>query len=174
MTLTRKKFVQWLRDQEPGREFERAGCYTCPIAEFLTALHKYTAHVTKKSYVVWPATRARAKPLPRWARDFITLADRQESRKLTVADCLELTCKARRGIRKYPSNPEPRFIVKVQLSAYPAGRVLIYNKDRSLRYECNTPPDLEADMGDEMKAFRYAHMEGTILHLDEDAPWQDW
>jgi hypothetical protein len=52
--------------------------------------------------------------------------------------------------------------------------VLIYNEDRSIFYEQEATEELRAILFDRLKRYLYAHLEGTILNLDEDAPDQDW
>jgi hypothetical protein len=69
-----------------------------------------------------------------------------------------------------------RMIVKlqIQLAPDPGSRVLIYNEDRSIFYEQEATEELRAILFDRLKRYLYAHLEGTILNLDEDAPDQDW
>jgi hypothetical protein len=70
------------------------------------------------------------------------------------------------------------FIVKVQrplvTNAAPGEEeALIYNRDRSL--EVMFPmSQLAGAMGEDLKQFWHAHLEGTTLHLDKPAPWQEW
>lgn len=69
-------------------------------------------------------------------------------------------------------------IVKIQRPLMTNGQekpqALIYNQDRSVEAMI----DYEAYEGMfelyELKIYHYAHMEGTILHIDERAPDQDW
>lgn len=70
-----------------------------------------------------------------------------------------------------------RFIVKVQVPlAYSHdAEVLVYNEDRSIQQQFPYSEDLAEIMGEEPKKYFYAHtgLDG-YLHLDEEAPAQDW
>jgi hypothetical protein len=63
-------------------------------------------------------------------------------------------------------------------------RVLIYDKGRRVRWEgpcdeatlnfglqCN---EVQGSFTSAFKFFARAHLEGTIVCLDKEAPWQDW
>lgn len=68
-------------------------------------------------------------------------------------------------------------IVKVQMpltSNVSSPPCLVYNEDRTLEVQLPIDKSLRAAMGDDTKQFFHAHMEGTILHLDKIAPWQEW
>ena len=74
-------------------------------------------------------------------------------------------------------------IVKVQISKFSSDgveRVMIYNEDRSVLYEDSDPEQLAAiqaifdSMEFDGKAFFNAHLEGTLIILDELAEWQEW
>jgi len=71
---------------------------------------------------------------------------------------------------------KPQMIVKLQIQMFPdpGSRVLIYNEDRSVYYEQEATEELRAILFDRPKRYLYAHLEGTLLHLDKDAPDQDW
>jgi hypothetical protein len=69
-------------------------------------------------------------------------------------------------------------IVKVQLSissTLPGRRVLIYDESRKHTWEDTAPPDIEALMGDRLKAYFHAHLDDARkIIIDEAAPPQDW
>ncbi len=75
-----------------------------------------------------------------------------------------------------------RIIVKVQLpivSNDPDVGVLVYNKSRSVMQELPLRSKKEMKqlvklIGDEMKGYFYAEVEGTGLILKGEAPWQSW
>ena len=75
-----------------------------------------------------------------------------------------------------------KFIVKVQVpieTNCPKEEIertgaLVYNRERSIEGFLPIDKALLEAMGGEPKKFFHAHMEGTILHLDEEAPWQSW
>ena len=70
-----------------------------------------------------------------------------------------------------------RFIVKVQrplVTSGPPNEVFVYDRRRSVEAMLPAPRKLRQMMGEEFKQFWYAHMEGTVLHLDGIAPWQEW
>jgi hypothetical protein len=70
------------------------------------------------------------------------------------------------------------FVVKVQrpvATNMPGGGLaMIYNRDRSVETLMPMSADLLEAMGDEYKQFWYAYFRGTVLHLDRQAPWQEW
>jgi len=66
-----------------------------------------------------------------------------------------------------------RFVVKVQVSLSGNPGTLVYNRDQSV--EEMFERDLgERLLGSEIKGFFWAYLEGTILHFEKEAPWQDW
>jgi hypothetical protein len=76
-----------------------------------------------------------------------------------------------------PALPQGRFIVKVQISlatSFMAKQVLVYNKDRSLRWQGNASEEVLRLMGDLPKAFFWATVEGTEFMIQDVAPFQDW
>lgn len=87
MTITRKKFVQWLREQEPGREFVKGCCHGCLIAEYLSDVLGGECHVTEKYYSREGRNRQR---LPTWAQRAIRVLDNAATAHITAAQCLEL------------------------------------------------------------------------------------
>jgi hypothetical protein len=85
MTLTRKKFVQWLREQKPGRRFKRDDECGCPMAVFLGAWVQ-PDHYEKAAL--------NPLPLPLWAKRFVEAVDKgsYDGTKMTItaAECLAL------------------------------------------------------------------------------------
>lgn len=71
-----------------------------------------------------------------------------------------------------------RFIVKLQrplLTSGPAEVVLVYNRNRSVHAMLPMPRKVRRQiMGTELKQFCWAHMQGTVIHIDAIAPWQEW
>lgn len=73
-------------------------------------------------------------------------------------------------------------IVKVQLAlesnipGFTVGtKCLIYNKDRSIRYEADTPDVVKKIMNGAPKAFFYALKDKSgVLEIGAKAPWQNW
>ena len=74
-------------------------------------------------------------------------------------------------------------IVKVQISKVTSDgieRVMIYNEDHSILHEDTDPKQLAKihaifdSMEFDGKAFFNAHLEGTLIILDELAQWQEW
>lgn len=65
-------------------------------------------------------------------------------------------------------------IVKIQQSQFPRGKVLVYTKNRRRWWEGKMDPQVEEWMAGKQKAFAYAHIEGTQIVIDSEAPWQDW
>lgn len=53
-------------------------------------------------------------------------------------------------------------------------RILIYNKDRSVRVELPLNDHVEKRLKGRYKAFFHAHLSGGIIVLDEDAEDQKW
>lgn len=53
-------------------------------------------------------------------------------------------------------------------------RILIYNKDRSLRVELPMNEHVERRLKGRYKAFFHAHIDNGLVVLDEDAPDQTW
>ena len=69
-----------------------------------------------------------------------------------------------------------RFIVKVQLPVITNAlkpMAFIYDEQRRIEQEMPITKPLCRAMGADFKRYFWAHMEGTILHIDErtDAPW---
>ncbi len=71
-----------------------------------------------------------------------------------------------------------RFIVKVQVSlttTTPVSQVLIYNEDHSIMQQFDASDELVRRVGSRMKRYMWAHLDRyDRLHLDEDAPTQEW
>jgi hypothetical protein len=71
---------------------------------------------------------------------------------------------------------QKQMIVKVQVSV--AGtrgsRTLIYNESRDVQYEQETNDDVLLIMAGRPKAFFYAEVKDKKIHINNEAPWQDW
>jgi hypothetical protein len=70
-----------------------------------------------------------------------------------------------------------RFIIKVQRSVYSSDgvpKVVVYNKDRSVTYQTELNEELAGIFGGGVKVFRWAEMVGTVVDIQEQAPWQKW
>ena len=68
-------------------------------------------------------------------------------------------------------------IVKVQwpiATNDAAPRVLIYNEDRSVEWQAPATPQFSKIMHRKLKAFFFAELKGTIIHIGRPAPWQEW
>jgi len=76
-------------------------------------------------------------------------------------------------------------IVKVQVSVSTSEavpQVLVYNEDRSVEYttgysnlfEALMRADFDDSANSFYKAFFHAHMDGTEIMIDEEAPFQAW
>jgi hypothetical protein len=67
-------------------------------------------------------------------------------------------------------------IVKIQRSQppSPAGKVLVYTKSMKRWWEGKIDPEVDKWMGDDQKIFAHAHIEGTEIVIDREAPWQEW
>jgi hypothetical protein len=65
-------------------------------------------------------------------------------------------------------------IVKIQRSQFPRGLVLIYTKGMTYCWQGKMDPGVNKWMGRRQKAFAHAHVEGTEIVIDREAPWQDW
>jgi hypothetical protein len=72
-------------------------------------------------------------------------------------------------------------IVKVQISINgnrKEKRVLTYNHDRSIEYECPLSEEVAGVMNNEWKKYFYFtrkyHGKGFVIALDDEAPEQDW
>jgi hypothetical protein len=91
MTLTRKKFVQWLRGQNPGRRFKRNSGCSCPIAEWIKeAFGEKVDNVSPWAVAV--SCLSGGFVLPGWAQLFIRTVDygTPAEETITAAQCLEL------------------------------------------------------------------------------------
>jgi len=69
------------------------------------------------------------------------------------------------------------FIVKVQLplrTNEPEPKALFYDETRDIWSFLPIDKPLKKAMGGADKKFFYATMKGAIIHLEEEAPWQDW
>lgn len=53
-------------------------------------------------------------------------------------------------------------------------KVLIYNQDRSVEYQTEATPEFSRIMHHKLKAFFFAELKGTIVHIGRRAPWQEW
>lgn len=53
-------------------------------------------------------------------------------------------------------------------------RVLIYNKDRSVRLETNLTDAVEKRLRGRVKGYFHAHLQGGLIVLNEDAEDQKW
>jgi len=70
-------------------------------------------------------------------------------------------------------------IVKVQRSLTTTAkepRLLIYNYDRSIRYECpeSEARDVRAALGDDLKGHFKAKLRGTIVEIGKRVPDRNW
>lgn len=68
-------------------------------------------------------------------------------------------------------------IVKVQVPIsgnYTIPHALIYNEDKTIIFQTPVNKKLRKQMNGEVKRYFHAHMEGTELHIDSAAPWQEW
>jgi hypothetical protein len=65
------------------------------------------------------------------------------------------------------------FVVKVQVSLRGNPATLVYNKDKTIIFDdCRELG--ERLLGDEIKGYFWAHMEGTIIYIDGPVPDQSW
>lgn len=73
---------------------------------------------------------------------------------------------------------DPPAIFKIQRSAFttaPSGdRVLIYNEDRSVFSELDTPDEVKRLLQPGTKGYFYCEIEGGILEVGLRAAEQDW
>ncbi len=68
-----------------------------------------------------------------------------------------------------------RVIVKVQRPINsPDGPALIYDERRTHTVQCSLPSVAKRKMGDELKAFFWAHRKGQGWQIEDRAPWQEW
>ncbi len=68
-------------------------------------------------------------------------------------------------------------IFKVQLSMMttePHRQALIYNRERSLRWQGNASQDMLDLMDGDLRAFFHGRMDGTVIVLDRRCADQDW
>lgn len=67
-------------------------------------------------------------------------------------------------------------VVKVQRELTGSRNVLVYNEDRSVMYETALPRDeLNKLFGKgEFKVYVVAEIQGTVLHLGQRVPEQEW
>lgn len=65
------------------------------------------------------------------------------------------------------------FIVKVQVSISGSSGTLVYNEDHSVTKTFERSMG-EGILGDDLKGYFWAHLEGTIIHIDDRAPDQPW
>lgn len=66
-------------------------------------------------------------------------------------------------------------IVKVQLSEFPRNStVLVYTEDQSVFVEMPAPKELLKKLEHQRKAYFRAELVGTLLHIKEQVPEQDW
>lgn len=68
-------------------------------------------------------------------------------------------------------------IVKIQRGQPPFGRqneVLVYTRKHNRWWLGDIDPDVDKWMGNRQKAFAYGHIEGTVIVIDSEAPWQHW
>jgi hypothetical protein len=67
-------------------------------------------------------------------------------------------------------------IVKIQQSLPPSppGLLLIYNKNRKYWWEGVGDDSVLRWMGDRLKVYAFAHIEGTEFVIEEEAPIQEW
>ncbi len=74
--------------------------------------------------------------------------------------------------------PPKRFIVKVQISCtttMAVSQALIYDKDHTILQQFDAWEELVRRVGSSMKRYMWAHLDRyNRLHLDEDAPAQEW
>lgn len=69
------------------------------------------------------------------------------------------------------------FPVKVQISQLSSDgktRVLIYDRQQRHKYEGEATPEVLMMSHGRAKFFAWAHMEGTVLTLGDEAPEQPW
>lgn len=70
---------------------------------------------------------------------------------------------------------EEKIIVKVQMSVYPVGQVMVYNQNRSMTFIGNATEEIKKIMGKTLKNFFYAtYNEAKQFELISEAPWQKW
>lgn len=65
------------------------------------------------------------------------------------------------------------YLAKIQLPHQP-GPALIYNESRELFVTLPTTPALLAFMGGARKIFAHVRIEHDKLHIEGQAPWQEW
>lgn len=65
------------------------------------------------------------------------------------------------------------FIAKIQVPFGP-GPVLVYDESRELFVTMQATKELLAFMGGSRKIFAHVHVEHDKLHIDGQAPWQEW
>lgn len=67
-------------------------------------------------------------------------------------------------------------IVKIQRSQPPtqSGLVLVYTKTLRRWWQGKIDPGVDKWLGHRQKVFAYAHLDGTEIVIDREAPWQDW
>ena len=68
-------------------------------------------------------------------------------------------------------------ILKLQRSLFSSDKqvsVLIYSKKRKILYMGPLTKEIRKFMGNEYKIFVFAHLQGTEVVIDAEAPWQDW
>lgn len=67
-------------------------------------------------------------------------------------------------------------IVKIQIPIFTnaMAEALIYNEDRSIEVTLPITKDLRKIMKKRPKAYFYAEVKNKLLHIDTEAPWQDW
>jgi hypothetical protein len=81
MALTKTAFLAWLREQKPGRRFQRRTDCSCPLACFLDAFVVEFEYYRADMVV---------KPLPRWAKKFVAAVDANERKTITALDSIRL------------------------------------------------------------------------------------
>lgn len=86
MTLTRKAFVQWLREQNPERTFKRGDPCGCPLGRW-TGMRIRESSCTDSPY---GTDDPKWDPLPNWAVRFVAVVDDGDASTITAARCLEL------------------------------------------------------------------------------------
>lgn len=67
-------------------------------------------------------------------------------------------------------------IVKIQRSQPPSPQyqVLVYTEHLRLWWLGNIDPRVYKWMGDDQKMFAHAHVDGSEIVIDSEAPWQEW
>lgn len=67
-------------------------------------------------------------------------------------------------------------IVKIQRSQPPSpkGLVLVYDKTGDYCWSGNIDAEVNKWMGKRQKVFAHAHVSGTEIVVDREAPWQEW